>query len=347
MRNNRTFIIGPGSGKITGQSHCLLALSDSLENATKISSGGEGISLFYKIYLVVKSSILLFFYSLIFRRSIVIFSISRSYGGFIKDLPIFIICIIFRHKIIAHIHGNDFYFIKDGIWKKLFDFVYKYVYLSVIPNRYMIKNLPEVLYDNYIVIENFFNFEPVKKISVNNNIKICYLSNIMRDKGIFDLLYVARLFNEKKNFNVQFEIAGNIFLSKDDYKLFFDQLSEISNVKYVGVIEENNVKDFLLRQDIFLFPSKYKTEAAPLSILEAMATSNVVAVYKHNGIENMIPKDNVIIDGYNVEALYCEIKELLSDRYKISFVKNKNYNYSFHYTRENYIQGFRDVIENI
>jgi len=130
---------------------------------------------------------------------------------------------------------------------------------------------------------------------VNDELRIFYLSNLMKEKGIICLLKALKNL-EKYNIIYKAKIAGNI--DEKFSKEILQLLNELENTKYVGVVNGEAKKNLLKWGNIFVFPTFYKMEGQPISILEAMATKNVVVTTNHAGILDIF-KDKV--NGYLVK----------------------------------------------
>ena len=104
------------------------------------------------------------------------------------------------------------------------------------------------------------------------SLRIFYLSNLMKEKGIFCLLNALKNL-EKNNIIYKAKIAGNIDqkYSKEILNLF----TELKNAEYIGVVNGDDKKNLLKWGNVFVLPTFYKMEGQPISILEAMATGNV------------------------------------------------------------------------
>jgi len=130
---------------------------------------------------------------------------------------------------------------------------------------------------------------------VKDELRIFYLSNLMKEKGIFCLLNALKNL-EKNNIIYKAKIAGNIDqkYSKEILNLF----TELKNTEYIGIVNGDDKKNLLEWGNVFVLPTFYKMEGQPISILEAMATTNLVVTTNHAGISDVFQDK---INGYFVE----------------------------------------------
>ena len=221
----------------------------------------------------------------------------QTFLGVMKYSPYFFLAKIYKKEIIIHIHGNHLwkeYKNLKGYKKKLF---YKILAMSdkgIVLSKSLKKNMIPFIAENKIyVLENFvedFLFKNKKNIKKFDKLRIIYLSNLMEEKGIIDLLE-SLLLLRKENIAFEAQIAGGIdHLMKDRIEPYYEQLSK--QVKYLGIIYEKDKKDILEWGNVFVFPTYYTMEGQPIAILEAMATGNIILTTEHAGIPDVF-KDKV------------------------------------------------------
>jgi glycosyltransferase involved in cell wall biosynthesis len=112
----------------------------------------------------------------------------------------------------------------------------------------------------------------------------------MEEKGIMDFLDSLILLN---NLNIDFvaNIAGKI---EDGYESVIENKMKLlgGSITYHGVIIGQIKIDLLEKSNVFILPTYYKMEGQPISILEAMATGNIVVTTNFSGIPDIISEKN-------------------------------------------------------
>ena len=99
---------------------------------------------------------------------------------------------------------------------------------------------------------------------------LAHLSNLTGEKGIGDVVE-ATIMAVKKGFDVQLVVAGKPE-DPDAERALTRARSELgSRFEFRGAVHGEDKIAFFRDADIFLFPSRYRNEAEPLVILEAMA----------------------------------------------------------------------------
>ena len=107
----------------------------------------------------------------------------------------------------------------------------------------------------------------------------------MEEKGIFFLLDALSELNAK---GISFEasIAGHIEQSQRDKIL--SRVKQIKGVTYKGIVKGDDKRKMLWESNVFVLPTFYKMEGLPISIIEAMATGNVIITTNHASIPDLV-----------------------------------------------------------
>ena len=291
----------------------------------------------------------------ILNSDVVYITPGQTFFGLLKYMLFIVTSKILSKELIIHIHGNyvgSEYNSLKGIKKKLFKWLLSQTSKGVVLSESLSGNMsPFVHKSKVFVLYNFvedFLFSDKKTIDrklTQLKPKIIFLSNLMEEKGIFDLLEALRIL-EEKGFEYEAKIAGNLDTTNENK--FQTYIKTLKKTKYVGVVSGKNKKDLLLWSNIFILPTYYKMEGQPISILEAMATGNIVLTTRHAGIPDIFQNE---INGFYVEknnsnSIVERIQSLdiQSDR----FQKILRHNYVIakkNYRLENFINNIINIFE--
>ena len=237
----------------------------------------------------------------IFKHKIIYITPGQTFYGILKYGFFIILGSIFRKELILHVHGNHLgeeYKSLNGIKKYIFYCLVSKFSKGIVLSDSLKHNLtPFIDQGSIFCLPNFaqdYLYEEDKNL-VNDELRIFYLSNLMKEKGIICLLKALKNL-EKYNIIYKAKIAGNI--DEKFSKEILQLLNELENTKYVGVVNGEAKKNLLKWGNIFVLPTFYKMEGQPISIIEAMATKNVVVTTNHAGILDIF-KDKV--NGYLVK----------------------------------------------
>lgn len=278
----------------------------------------------------------------------------QSYLGFMRYSPYMIIGRIKGMRIFFHIHGGKMRKNIDKLskfHKKLMINILKksngiIVLGSSLKNMFLgiIDDKKIYVCENGVESEIFATKKEIEEKIENyneNKINILYMSNLMQEKGILELLYAVEKLSIKKE--IILNIAGAIEPSiKDTVESLLEKNRKI--FIYHGIVSEKEAKKKLfLESDVFILPSE--DEGQPLSILEAYSTGNIViADEKVGGIKDIFKNE---INGFSCKARNTE--DIIEKINKIKNFKNISlYNYNLAnllYTEEKFSDRIFKIIK--
>jgi len=150
-----------------------------------------------------------------------------------------------------------------------------------------------------------------QKISPLN---ILYLSNMIKSKGYFHLLELAA---KTKDQNYHFHFAGSWHTAEDETE-FFDYIEQqglSKKVTFHGFVSGEKKQHLFKIAHLFMFPTRYKNEAFPLSILESFSNGLPVIATDEASIPHIVSEDSGIVIKHASElfdALQRAEKELVN-----------------------------------
>ena len=232
-----------------------------------------------------------------------------------------------------------------GFKRVVFYFLLSRFTKGIVLSNTLKENLIPFIDENKIsCLPNFaqdYLYKNEKKL-VNDELRIFYLSNLMKEKGIISLLKALKNL-ELSNIKYHAKIAGNIDekFSKEIFKL----LDALEHTDYIGIVNGEAKKNLLEWGNVFVLPTFYKMEGQPISILEAMATKNLVVTTNHAGILDIF-KDKVngfLVQKNNVKSIQDILTYLAKNKSEIRKIAtyNKEYfleNFTVNRFKENLIK---------
>lgn len=358
MRINKILIIGSFPPPISGVSLANKVITEGLKKSQKwnvdiinseyssnITAVHGNISIqklfFFKTYIYI--------YKVLFSKIIYI-SIGQSFFGVIKYVPFILLSKILRKKLVFHLHGGHLlkeYNLLKGLKRKVFYFFVSKMDYGIVLSKSLRENFSKFIHSSKIFeLPNFYesDLRTTEQETLNlkdySEIRIIFLSNLIEEKGINLLLEAIKKLYEK-GLNIKIKVAGNL-VSNNDLSNYFGKYG----VEYVGVVNGQTKKDFLLWGNVFCLPTFYRMEGQPISIIEAMATGNLIITTRHAGIPDICSSDN---------ALFCEkndLNDLLSTieylSNNIAEIKAKGlYNYDYAkdlFSEENFIDNANKIL---
>jgi glycosyltransferase involved in cell wall biosynthesis len=339
------FLCGVFSGTFTGQMQTLIGIESALKDT-------EG---FKKLHAPVANFLFPFFWlSYIIkilkvlmcdgRNNTYYLMINRSRLSFwLRDLPIFLAASFSNSRLICHLVGSDleeFIAKSNAIELSLIRIFFKRINLWVVLGKSMEEQLEKVYQKlgikksaacykkqkiSTFIIRGFYPNESNKYIndedisnkvsSFGKNLSVCFMSNLIEEKGIVEFIESIIYLNETKNYNIKAWIAG-VHIGSQSLRLQ-EAMKSASSKNYIDIVgmimgKEKWLK--LLETSIFILPSYYKSEALPLSLVEAMRSGCLCISSDVGEIDQILSSDNgYIIKTVNTANVVNSVEFLLND----------------------------------
>jgi glycosyltransferase involved in cell wall biosynthesis len=246
-------------------------------------------------YSLVRNRIhdsLLFLINLVFTRfrkipKIIYYTPSRTKYGLIRDAIIVLLFYNFgRTSVIGHIHGSEFKeFYQSLSWflKQVCKWVYSKHKSTIVLSSGIKNEICSVLNIKVVVLSNSVgqigDIEQLTFQKSTDSITLLWCSNIMYSKGIevvFNALSLLTIdYRKRLKFVIIGKIIGDDFkdarlMSIDFQKMLVSLANDGIKVEYCGAMDNSSVVKFFKAADIFVLPTFYRSEAMPLSVLEAL-----------------------------------------------------------------------------
>ncbi|WP_282124604.1 glycosyltransferase family 4 protein [Algibacter mikhailovii] len=230
--------------------------------------------------------------------------------GFYKDFIIVLILNLFKVKVVYHFHNKG---IAHNSKKWYNGVLYKYIF----KNARCILLAPSLYYDikKYVNKENIYfcpNGIPDLTQSIISNdieeskpIRFLFLSNMLRQKGVLELLEACQIV---QSVNVNFEchfIGAWADVTEEEFISTVDSLGINDIVIFHGKKYGQEKVAFFEDCDVFVFPTFYHNECFPLVLLEAMQFGLPIITTSEGAIEEIVINNEtgIIVEQKNVAAL--------------------------------------------
>jgi len=306
------------------KNHAISVLDTNTEkNLGNLKSQGKLTrqKLFNSLGQVVKGVCKILFFK---RFDIIYITPSQTTGGYLKYTPFMWAARVRKIPYVIHIHGGYFRKMYDSTsgWKrKIIDKSLRglagaivlgpslrYIFEGLIPNEKIF------VCENGVEDEIFASEEEIKnkikRWKNDDTIRIVYLSNLMKAKGILNLLEAVKNLKNKGK-KVHLDVAGAIEPEiRTEVEKYFSELKNI--VTYHGVVKGQTKKKLLLDNYIFCLPSNHPLgEGQPISILEAMANGCAIVTTDHGGIKDIVLNNyGIFVEKGNSRSIAHGIEEV-------------------------------------
>lgn len=179
----------------------------------------------------------------------------------------------------------------------------------------------------------------------NSSFKLVFLSRVIEEKGIFDLLNCLKEIQE----NYILDIFGEISLSKSQYSEFSSFLSD--RINYCGALDNELVIDTLKNYDLLVFPTRFIGEGTPGVIAESLISGTPVLSSNFPQAKILLKNgyDSILFNMFDIrdlekKLLYC-IQNKDSIRQMRHNVLKSGERYLYSHEREkflNYVCGINN-----
>ncbi|MGN4425599.1 glycosyltransferase family 4 protein [Bacillus cereus group sp. MYBK30-1] len=176
----------------------------------------------------------------------------------------------------------------------------------------MIKSLQQLGLEN---VKKFINFKRLDVLTASGlhfpnerPFKLCTFSRVMKEKGIEDAIKTVESINTARG-EVMFtlDIYGQV---DENYKERFEQLQKKfpNFISYKGSVNFNESVEILKEYFALLFPTQFKTEGIPGTIIDAYAAGIPVIASKWDSADEVITQG---ITGYIYDFMQTSQLEMI------------------------------------
>lgn len=324
-RDSRILFVGPLPPPVHGFSVINQVMLDKLRERSKVANFSrthceENFSTSLPHSLRRICAVLLFFRLLLnaarLSPKILYLGLSGGYGQ-VFDLIVVLIARFYRINVYIHHHSFAYLNSKSAIASILFKSATSSKHIVLCAKMaQQLESVYGVSSSAVVVLSNAAFQYPLQSVEASTTkeqgLIIGFLSNITKDKGIFEFIQVLRLL---KQHGIQFraEVAGP--LDKNIASIFMAAVSELPELVYLGPAYGASKQEFFGRTDILLFPSNYANEAEPVTILEAQESGCYVVASRRGCIPTMLAPptgssldfENFVADALEVIKTYCSL----------------------------------------
>jgi glycosyltransferase involved in cell wall biosynthesis len=172
----------------------------------------------------------------------------------------------------------------------------------------------DVVLDNCVEDPKALLSEPVRKWP-NVELSFVFIGLVIEDKGVFDLIEIARLLRDKGRRFTMFIVGEGLPEDISRLNALIGSYDLIDLVKLTGVLIGQQKFKLLQEATIFVFPTFFRAETQPTVIMEAFAVGVPAVAYDWRGVNTIIEQG---VNGYAVPvrdtAAFCRaIEQILTE----------------------------------
>ena len=177
--------------------------------------------------------------------------------------------------------------------------------------------------DHVKLIRNGIPFDKTLKRKVNPKLKFIAASRLVYEKGLDIYIKAVSLLPEEIKNKAEFYLAGE---GEYENELLLLNIGHKAGINFLGPIKELSKE--LYSYDVFIMPSRSKSEGFPLTVVEAGFAKNIIIISNFVGLNHVFEdnKDGIVFYLNNYKDLYEKIKNCIENK-----MVQKQYAEAFHF----------------
>lgn len=293
---------------------------------------------------------------LLHKPGFVYFQISPLRLGFYRDMIFVLLIKIFKVKIVYHLHAKGIGEQSDSkLWKKkLYEVAFKGEDIICLSHllTYDVKGVHQ---GRIHIVNNGLpdideNYRKKQNNRSGDEVRILYLSNLIRSKGIEDYLESLVILDRK---GISFRgiiIGADADLTGQDLIKLINNKKLDAKVEYLGKKYDSEKFDILSKADIMVFPTKMKHECFPGVAIEGMQFSMPVIATNEAALPDIIDDGvNGFIVNKNSPSQIAEKLEILINDRKLCQAMGRagRIKYEKKYTFQRFEKNMKKVFDDV
>lgn len=323
-----------------------------LISRTVRESGKTNIS---KIIRFSVSWIKLLFELIIGKPDLCYFALSATESAFYKDVLLVSLLKIFRVKIVFHLHNKG---IKKREFSKIDSWLYRFVFKNsnvILLSLYLYEDINTFVSRQQVYVcpngvESLLRTSKNQLDIVSKPVKILFLSNLIKSKGVFTLIEACRILQQNDyDFTCDF-VGGEGDIYAAQFQAEVKEKGLTNKVEYLGK-KYGSDKDAIYRQsDIFVLPTFYPNECFPLVLLEAMQYELPVVSTNEGGIRDIV-EDKVtgfLVEQNNPAELADKLATLIdNEAMRLEMGRAGHAKYKKEFTLQAFESKLQGILEHV
>lgn len=282
--------------------------------------------------------------------------VSVNRNAFLKDALLLAVARVFRVPTVLYAHGNnlpDFYRQSAPWVQRLMDRTFRKAAGGIVLGERLRFNFePWLPAERIRVVPT--GIEPWNAPLVrasHDGVVVLYLGNLIREKGVFELLEAARLLRATHP-EIRFVFAGSWFRADEESvaREFVARHGLAEGVRFVGPVSGESKMRVLAEADILAFPTFYSYETLGLVLLEAMQAGLPVVTTRRASIPEIITDgvNGLLVEERDAGDLAAKLLRLAGDpvlRARMGVANRERF--AAYYTHEAYGKRMIEAFEGL
>ncbi|MDO8965703.1 glycosyltransferase family 1 protein [Algoriphagus sp.] len=182
-------------------------------------------------------------------------------------------------------------------------------------------------------LDSKFFLNNVRNFTINQEVKILYVSPIFHYKNHLNVVQAIHKLNEELDLNIHLNLVGGGDSSALNELLNYISNNQLDNsITIKQFVDTNGLLSEYISNDIFLFASS--SETFGITLLEAMGAKLPIACSNQTGLPDILKDAGVYFDPFDVLSIVSALKELILNPIKREELGKKAFEYAHLYTWE-------------
>lgn len=284
-------------------------------------------------------------------QAVVFFSTNRTYS-FLVDAALLLCLRISRVPVILYLHTSGYGALatRGLFWRRLVQFHLRSGQLSVCLSPVLASEISALIPDLPVeVIPNTVaaDLDTAAPEFSSHAGRVLFLSNLIPEKGAHVFLQLAEVLSNESA--AEFLLCGPS-VDEEYSRELIQRASQMSaNLRILGAVAGAEKRNILRSADVLVFPSSYRFEAQPLSVLEAFACGTAVVAFDVGGMADLVDSEvGALVPQGDLEGLIDAVRALLKDVTKLEARQRyARRRYELRYSRDEFRARWVELLEGV
>ena len=287
-----------------------------------------------------------------FKPNIVYLAMTANGIGFYKDVVIaFIIKLSFK-QLVIHFHNKG---VNINQNKFLDNLLYKFVFNNtkvILLSEHLYSDVKKyVRQDNALFCPNGikkFSDYSINKRKSDDKVQLLFLSNLIRSKGVYELLEALAVLKSRSITFVCNFVGGIGDISNEMFLNEVKRLNLQSMVNYLGPKYDKSKFDIYSESDIFVHPTL--SDCFPLVLIEASQFRLPIVSTYEGGIPDIVKNgvNGFLVQKKDVRGLANKLELLIKDKnLRLKLGKEAYFKYNKEYTFLKFEENMYSILKSI
>lgn len=289
------------------------------------------------------------------RPDVVYIPISQTTVGYLRDSVYIWLAKLFRCKVVCHLRGGYFRHWVESASRPTRSYV-RHVH-AMVDAQIVLGDCLRSLFDGFVrdpgrifVVPNGKDVERTLSREIESDrVCILYLANMIRTKGVLDVLAASRIIGTSRNVEFVFAGAWHEPELRREIEAFLQANPELP-IKWHGPASGTEKQDLFDRADVFVFPTYYPPEGHPWVVVEAMAAGLPVIATDQGAVRESVVdgSSGFLVNKQDPKDLAARIVQLIDDpELRRSMGSEGRRRYLDQFTESKMIENLKQVFDAV